>query len=149
MKTKILVLLLFSLTLSSCDPYILRVAIDGDGFEKSFNFEYGKVNVRCSVLADRQISTFLKFKLDFPISVNPEKLEITHRGEILTAEIHLNKMPLVVEIKNINNDDEIRIIVNRVVQVGDTIKINIDNFIVCYGKPLEIGDINLIFVSRR
>jgi len=147
MKAKIFVLLLFSLSLLSCDPYILRVAIDDNGFEKSFNFECGEVNLRCSVLADRQVSTLLKFKLNSSVEINPAHLEITHRGEILNSNISLNGT-LLEETKNINNDDKVRIIINRVVQSGDTLTVNIDNFIVCNGNPLEIGNISLVFTPR-
>ncbi len=151
MKTKILVLLLFSLTLSlsSCDPYILKVAIDNNGFEKNFNFGCGKVNVRCSVLADRQISTLLNFRLSSPVLINPEKLEIIHKGELLTPKVFLgNGGGLMQEARNINNDSKISIVINRAVKAGDTIIVNIDNFILCRDKPLEIGNISLVLVQR-
>ncbi len=147
MKAKIFVLLLFSLSLLSCDPYILRVAIDSNGFEKSFNFECGKIDVFGNVLADRQVSTFLNFKLNSSIVVNPEKLEIVHKGEKITANVYL-KSGLIKEEKTINTDDEVRVMVNRVVRVGDTITVNIDNFILCEDKPLDIGNISLILVQR-
>jgi len=149
MKANIFILLLLFFFLSSCDPYILRIAVDGEAFEKSFNFECGKVDIVCNVLADRQISVFQKFKLDSPILINPEKLEIVHKGEELTANVYSKNAGLIKDAKTINADDEVRITISRVVQVGDTLKINIDNFIVCKEKPLEIGDVNLVLVRRK
>lgn len=149
MKAKIFVLFLFSLSLLSCDPYILKVAIDENGFEKSFNFECGKVDIRGSVLADRQIHTYLNFKLNSSIVINPEKLKITHKGELLTVSVYLeNRGGLINEARNIDNESKISIVINCVVQSGDTITVNIDNFILCEDKPLEIGNISLVFVQR-
>ncbi|WP_056928538.1 hypothetical protein [Candidatus Symbiothrix dinenymphae] len=149
MKANIFILLLFSLSLLSCDPYILRVTIDSNGFEKSFNFECGKVDVRGSVLADRQIHTYLNFKLNSPIVINPDKLEIIHKGELLTSSVYLeNGGGLIKDVRNINSDGTISIVINQVVQSGDTITVNIDNFILCNGNPLEIGNISLVFVAR-
>jgi len=43
----------------------------------------------------------------------------------------------------------VRININQKIQSGDTLKINIDNFILCKEKPLNIGYVNLIFVPRK
>lgn len=148
MKINIFILLFLSFLLLSCDPYILRVAIDSDGFEKTVNFECGKIDISCNVLADRQIHTYLNFKLDSPILINPQKLEVFHKGKLLATSIYLeNGGGLIKDTKNIDNDGEISIVINRVIQSGDTIRVNIDNFIVCKEEALKIGDINLVLLG--
>jgi len=147
MKTNIFSLLLFSLLLSSCDPYIYNIVIDNNGFKKEINFECGKVDIWCSVMADRQISIFQKYKLDAPVIINPEKLEITYKGENIKPKVYLNG--IITEPIEINSEIQIRIIIDLIVKDGDILQANIDNFITCKEKPLGIGNINLILVSRR
>jgi hypothetical protein len=148
MKTNIFILLLFFLLLSSCDPYWFNIVVDDNGFKKNIDFECGKIDVSGNVLADRQMSAFLRFKLDSPIVINPEKLEMWYRGEkVIYYRIYLNGSHLE-GIKTINTDSDIRIIINSIVQSGDTIKINIDNFILCKEQPLGIKNINLIIVRK-
>jgi len=150
MKTNIFILLLFSLSFSSCDFFYFNVAIDGDGFKKSFDFECGKVEVLCGTLADTQLSIEFNFKLDSPILVNPEKLKISYNNEPIEPEIHLSCSLEKEPRKNCKDKDVgIAIIIRPKMQAGDTIKINVDNFIFCKDKPLEIGDVNLVLVSRK
>jgi hypothetical protein len=144
---RIIVFILLLLSLLSCDPYILQVSMD-EGFRKEVNFDCGKVDISCSVIADRQISIHQKINLKYSIVLNPEKLRIMYKGDSIKAKIYLNEVPFQ-EIKQINNDNSIVIVINQKVQSGDTIKINIDNFMVCEKKPLEIGDINLVLVRRK
>ncbi|WP_291528453.1 hypothetical protein [Bacteroides sp. UBA939] len=148
MKAKIFILLL-SFSLFSCDPYIFRVAIDGNSFEKSFNFECGKIDISGHVLANSQTSIFLKFNLSSPIMINPENMKAVHKGELLAAEVFLSNVGLMDKAKAINNNDEVRIIIDRVIKSGDTITVNIDDFILCADIPFNIGDVNFIFVHRN
>lgn len=149
MKTIIFISLSFSLLLSSCDTYWFNIIVDENGFKKSLNFECGKIDVSGNVLSDRQISTFINFKIDSPIIINPEKINIRYKGEEVDYyDIYLNEVPLK-EIRTVNKDSDIRIIISPTVKNGDTVKINIDNFILCKGQSLGIGDINLIVVSRK
>ena len=145
MRVTVFILLLLSFL--SCDPYILQVSMD-EGFRKEINFDCGKVGISCSVIADRQVSIHQKIDLKYPILLNPEKLGIMYKGDSIKAKIYLNEVPLQ-EIKQVNNDNSIVIVINQKVQSGDTIKINIDHFMVCEKKPLEIGDINLVLVRRK
>ena len=142
-------LLLFSLSLSSCDPLIFKVVIDDNGFEKSFNFECGKVNVLCGVLG-HQVHIFLDFELDFPILINPENFKIIHKNSNVKSDIHFKGTILKEEtIINAGSQKMGIVIGNYRAQVGDTLIINVDNFIICKEKPLKIGDISLIFVHRK
>jgi hypothetical protein len=148
MKTNIFIILLFSLSLFSCDPYIFRIAIDDDGFETSLNFECGKIDVSGKIIADRQIFVILRLKLISPILIDPDKIEVMFDKRVVNSNFFLNDNPLK-EIKSINNDDRICITINQKVQNGDTLKINIDHFIACKEKSLKIGDINLVIVPRK
>jgi len=147
-KTFFFIILLLSLSLSSCDPLIFKVVIDDDGFEKKFNFECGKANVLCGVLG-HQVHIFLDFELDFPILINPEKFEITHKNSNAKSDVHF-KGTILKEETIITGSQKMSIVIgNYRAQVGDTLIINVDNFIVCKEKPLEIGEINLIIVPRK
>ena len=156
MKTKNLVLFLLAFSLTSCDPTFFRISIDGGAFEKKISFDCGSIVFHGTVLADRQINATLKFNLDYPVLLNPEKLEITHKEEFLTAtRISLYERRRggawgvrMQEERMISGNTEIGIVIDRTVHAGDTMKINIDNFILCKENPLEIGDINLIFITR-
>ena len=157
MKVALLfILLLLSLSLSSCDPLIFKVVIDDNGFEKSFNFECGKADVSCGVLVDIQLVAGFRLKLDSPILIVPEELKITHNIIPLDPSIRFEERFRSFSIREqriIDNDGELFISVNSNHQsrfrVGDTVTINIDNFIICREKSLEIGDINLILVHRK
>lgn len=147
MKINNLIILLFSLSLLSCDPHTFNVVIDDKGFEKCFNFECAKIDVSGHIIADRQISTFLKFKLNVPVSINSEKLQVTYNGEKVASKIYLNDV-ILDGVKNINNDSKIRILMNQIIKEGDTLKVNVDEFILCKEKPIDIGNINMVFVRK-
>ncbi len=148
MKTNTYILLLFSFLLSSCDPHWFNIEIDGNGFQKSFAFECGEIDVSGSTIGE-QIPILLNFKLNNPIVLNPEKFEIKYKGEeIPYSRIYLNEV-LLKETKSINNNSKVRIVIDLKVQSGDTIKINVNDFILCKEQPLGIGDINLILVRRK
>jgi len=154
-KAFFFIILLLSFSLSSCDPIFFRITIDG-GFEKSFNFECGKADVSCGTLADKELAAGFRLKLDSPILIVPEELKITHNNIPLEPSIRFEERFRSFPIREqriIDNDGALIISVksnhqNRF-RVGDTVTINIDNFIVCKEKPLEIGDINMIFVNRK
>ncbi|MCL2026983.1 MAG: hypothetical protein FWG79_00690 [Bacteroidales bacterium] len=152
MKTTFFISLLLVFSLVSCDRSAFRVSLNGGVFEKKFSFDCGSVEISGAVLSNHQTHASLRFNLDNPVLINPEKLEITHKGEILTAIIDLHERgkarQRMQEARMISGNDGIGIEINRIVHAGDTMKINIDNFILCHDKPLEIGDINLIFVVR-
>ena len=81
-----------------------------------------------------------------------QELEITHKGETLTATFFLHERgrtrQRLQEARMISGNDGVGIIIDRIVHAGDTMKINIDNLVLCKEKPLEIGDISLVFVAR-
>jgi hypothetical protein len=149
MKIKFFILFLSFFSLSSCDPYIYNIVIDDNGFEKEINFKCGKIGISCAIIGDRQIYIHQKFKLNYPVFINTEEFKISYKGEPVQANISSDGN-IIKDTKEINNETQISIMINHVVvQNGDTLKINIDNFIVCREKPVEIGDINLIFVRRK
>jgi len=147
-KTNVFILLFF-LFLSSCDLYFFNIAIDDDGFSKSFSFECGKIDVSGNIMDKSHITVSAAFKLDYPVLIDPEKFEVKYKGEAIKSIIYLNNNSPLQKIESINEDSKVRIVIRQKVQSGDTIKINIDNFIVCKGKPLEIGEINLVIVNRK
>ena len=148
MKIRIFILLYFFLSFLSCDPYWYNIKIDDNGFETNLNFECGSINVSSKVIADRQFFLILRLKPNYPILINPEKFEVSYEGKAIDSKIFLNDTSLK-EIKSIDKDSKVSITINQKVQRGDTLKINIDNFILCEEKPLNIGYINLIFVPRK
>ena len=148
--------LLFALLLSSCDKYILNIEIDNNGFEKSFDFECGRMNVRGKVYADVQLVIAFQLMLNDSILVVPEELKITHNNIPLESGMNyaerFRDYP-IREPRTISNDGTLTISVNSNqharFRAGDTVTINIDNFIICKDNPLGIGEVNLIFVERK
>ena len=148
--------LLFALLLSSCDKYILNIEIDNNGFEKSFDFECGRMDVRGKVYADIQLVIAFQLTLDSSILIVPEKLEIIHNNVPFEAGIFYEERwrnyP-ITEQRIIDNNGVLTISVNSNqhtrFRAGDTVTINIDNFIICKDNPLGIGKVNLIFVERK
>jgi hypothetical protein len=136
------------ISLFSCDPHWFNIVVDDNGFERNFNFECGKIDISGSVLADKQISIFNKIKLNTIILINPEKLKITYKNEPIKSDIYINGEVIKNPIE-VDGEIQMRILINTIVQNGDILKINIDNFIVCKEKPLEIGDINLIIERHK
>lgn len=149
MKVNILILLFISISLLSCDPFYFKVAIDDNGFEKSYHFECGNIDVLCDAIGYKA-SIFLNFELDFPILINPKKFEISHKNIPIKTSVRFNDE--FIEYKTIVNKGNQKIIIdieNYKPHVGDTLIINADNFILCNEKPLGIGDIKLVFVNRK
>jgi hypothetical protein len=147
-KKNILLSLFLSFLLFSCDLYIFDVIMDGD-FKKNINLECGKFDISCNIIANRQIKIEQKMELNFPVLINPERLKLTYKGHTNNnAKIYLNGA-LIEKAEEINGYNRMAIVIDGIFQRGDTLKVNIDNFIVCREKPIEIGDINFVFVSRR
>ncbi len=79
------------------------------------------------------------------VILDPKKLSLKYKNEYLKSEIYLNGAR-VREIQRLTNGDVVAISFVKRLLRNDTIQLDLNEFLHCRNKPINVGNIHLVLL---
>jgi hypothetical protein len=137
------ILYILLLCITSCDP-IFKIRL-GDTFDKKIEFDCGYVNITCETFAYTHFKVIQNYNLNEPIYVYPKNIRVIYNGDIIETILYSKNESTPITNNYLVKNNEIMVIdFKRIINKGDTIILNIDNFFECNNVFNNYGDIFLI-----
>jgi len=142
MKVKLFVLVLMSIFMS-CDSF-RHLSVEQGGLRKEIHVDCGRAYVSAFLSHLSRLEVTCGIKANTMVTLNPNGLKLLYNNHFLPNAVYYNWKEITQPIV-VSEESEIKIVSQFFrFEVGDTIRVDMTEFITCDGTANSENKINLI-----